>query len=78
MEELPPEYSRPASAYLDIARVQEQNGLFADRDSMLRIAAAKDAALGARLSPIFDGRAHTIAEAESMIAMTAARPATER
>jgi len=78
MEEVPPEDGHPASAYLDIARVQEQNGLFADRDSMLRIAAAKDAALGARLSPIFDGRAHTIAEAESMIAMTAARPATER
>jgi O-antigen ligase/tetratricopeptide (TPR) repeat protein len=77
MEELPPEDSHPASAYLDIARVQEQNGLFAERDSMLRIAAAKDASLGARLAPLFDGRVRTIAEAERTIAMATTGSATK-
>lgn len=74
MGELPPQESRTASAYLDIARLQEQAGLFAERDQMLRIAAVRDAALGARLAPLFSGRVATIAEAERLAAMAATNP----
>jgi O-antigen ligase len=78
MDQVPPEDGHPASAYLEIARAQEQAGLFTERDGTLRIAAGKDAALGARLAPLFDGRARSIAEAERTIAMATTKPAPER
>jgi hypothetical protein len=54
--------------YLEIARFQEQAGLLAERDLMLQIAGARDAAVNARLASLFDGRARTIAEAEGLAA----------
>ena len=72
--ELPAEDRRPASTYLEIARFQEQAGLLAERDRMLRIAAARDATVGARLASLFDGRVKTIAEAEQLAAPPATNP----
>ena len=66
MRETLGEAPQPAVAYLDIARYQEKAGLFAERDRMLRMAAAQDSAVGARLAPLFDGRVKTIAEAEQL------------
>jgi hypothetical protein len=57
---------RPASTYLELARFQEQAGLFAERDRMLRIAAAQDVSVRARLASLFDGRVKTITEAEGL------------
>jgi O-antigen ligase len=74
MEELPPEYERPASTYLEIARYQEQAGLLAERDQMLRTAAVRDATVSTRLAPLLDGRAGTMAEAERLVALAATNP----
>jgi tetratricopeptide (TPR) repeat protein len=72
--QLPPEDQRSASLYLDIARLQEQAGLIAERDRMLRAAAARDATISARLAPLFDGRLQTIAEADGLAALAATTP----
>jgi O-antigen ligase len=72
MSELPPE--RPASIHLEIARYQEQAGLLAERDQMLRTAAVQDATVSTRLAPLFDGRVGTIAEAEALISLAATNP----
>jgi len=61
-----PEGARPASTYLEIARLQEQAGLLVERDRMLRIAAAQDVSVRARLVSLFDGRVKTITEAEGL------------
>jgi len=71
MSELPGADPRPASVYVDIARLQEQAGLLAERDRMLRIAAGRDTTVNAHLAPLFDGRVRTIAEAEQFVAPTA-------
>jgi len=55
-----------ASIYVAIARYQEQAGLLAERDRMLQAAGERDVAVKARLAPLFDGRAKTIAEAEQL------------
>jgi hypothetical protein len=73
ISELPPE-DRPASTYLDIARLQEQAGMLAERDRMLRIAAARDVAVSARLAPLLEGRVRTIAEAEQLATLAARKP----
>jgi tetratricopeptide (TPR) repeat protein len=69
-----PAEDQPASSYLDIARLQEQAGLGAERDRMLRIAAARDATIGARLAPLLDGRVRTIAESERLAMLAATNP----
>jgi len=74
ISELPPEEPRPASTYLDIARIEEQAGLVAERDTMVRLAAAQDATLRARLAPLFNGRVATIAEAEQVMAPAVTPP----
>jgi O-antigen ligase len=61
-----PAADQPASTYLEIARFQEQAGLLAERDQMLRIAAVRDVSVRARLASLFDGRVKTIAEAEGL------------
>jgi hypothetical protein len=72
--QLPLEDQRSASLYLDIARLQEQAGLIAERDRMLRAAAARDATIHTRLAPLFDGRLRTIAEADGLAALAARTP----
>ena len=74
LAQLPPEYLRSASVYLEVARLQEQAGLLAERDRMVRAAAARDAALSARLAPLIEGRLRTIAEAEGVAALAATTP----
>jgi hypothetical protein len=74
IEELPPEDQKRASTYLDLARLQEQAGLLAERDHLLRLAAVRDVAVGARLAPLFDGRVGTIAEAERLATLAAKSP----
>ncbi|HEY5284987.1 MAG TPA: O-antigen ligase family protein, partial [Polyangia bacterium] len=69
-----PAEDRPASTYLDIARLQEQSGLLAERDRMLRIAAVRDATVGARLAPLLDGRVRTISEAERLTTLAVTNP----
>jgi O-antigen ligase len=52
MEELSPEDPRLSPAYVNIARFQEQAGLLAEHDRMLRIAAVRDGTVNARLAPV--------------------------
>jgi tetratricopeptide (TPR) repeat protein len=72
--QLPPQDQRSASLYLDIARLQEQAGLLAERDRMLGAAAARDATISARFAPLVDGRLQTIAEAEGVAALATRTP----
>ncbi len=74
LSEVPPDPPPQTSDYLEIARLDEQAGLLAERDRMLRIAALRDATVGLRLAPLFDGRVGTIAEAEGLAALAAKTP----
>jgi O-antigen ligase len=71
---VPPDAPTQTSDYLEIARLDEQAGLLAERDRILRIAAIRDVAIGVRLAPLFDGRVGTIAEAEGLAALAAKSP----
>ncbi len=74
LSEVPPDPPPQTSDYLEIARLDEQSGLLAERDRMLRIAALRDATVGLRLAPLFDGRVGTIAEAEGLAPLAAKTP----
>jgi O-antigen ligase len=74
ISEIPKEDPPQTSAYLDIARLQEQAGMLVERDRMLRIASGLDVTVSARLASLLDGRVRTIAEAERLAALAATNP----